>query len=36
VVRLTLSTTPAGRPVGHASKHKTEAVSISRRSSRQP
>ena len=26
VVRLTLSTTPAGRPVGHASKAETEAV----------
>ena len=36
VVRRTLSTTPAGRPVGHASKDETEAVSASRRSSRQP
>jgi hypothetical protein len=36
VVRLTLSTTPAGPPVGHAPKDETEAVSTSRRSSRQP
>jgi len=34
-VRRTLVTTPAGRPVGHASKHETEAASTSRRSSRQ-
>ena len=36
VVRLTLSTTPTGRPVGHASKEENESVSTSRRSSRQP
>ena len=36
VVRLTLSTTPAGRPVGHASTDESVAVSTSRRSPRQP
>jgi len=36
VVRRTLSTTPAGRPVGNLSKDETAAVSTSRRSSRQP
>ena len=36
VVRLTLCATPAGRPVEHASNTENEAVSTSRRSSRQP
>ena len=36
VVRLTLSATPAGRPVEHASKTEAEAVFTLRRSSRQP
>ena len=35
-VRLTLSTAPAGGPVRPASREETEAVSTSRRSSRQP
>ena len=36
VVRLTLSTTQAGHPAGHAPKDETDAVSTSRRSSRLP
>ena len=36
VVRRTLSTTPAGRPGGHAWKGDTAAVSTARRGSRRP